>query len=38
MTGINAWVAMEHEDHEPGVPCKDCDQDLEDIDDNPEDF
>lgn len=24
MTGINAWVEMEHEDHELGEPCRDC--------------
>jgi len=31
MTGINAWVEMEHQDHEPGVKCRDCEPTLEDL-------
>lgn len=33
MTGINAWVEMEHQDHEPGVTCRDCELEAENRED-----
>lgn len=37
MTGINAWLEMEHKDHEPGKPCSICKREaLQDEDLSPD--